>query len=139
VTLWDLTARKPRLTITCKSTSNPFAFSPDGKVLAVGTSLPDKEAVKLYDTTTGKLLLAFASGDRYVSALAFSPDGKVLAVARYEEDLQLRDAGTGKVLAALEGTQFPPSVAFSPDGKVLAVGGADGLVKLWNLPAKKEP
>jgi WD40 repeat protein len=135
VTLWDVTARKPRRTIRCKSIGNAFAFSPDGKVLAVGTSLPDEEAVKLYDVATGELRRRFDSGDREVSALAFSPDGKILAVARYEHDMQLRDAATGRVIAVLEETQFPPSVAFSPDGRILAAGGADGRVKLWDLPA----
>ena len=55
MTLWDLATRKPQHTIKCESINNALAFSPDGRVLAVGTSLPDEEAVRLYDTATGKL------------------------------------------------------------------------------------
>jgi WD40 repeat protein len=137
VTLWDLATQKSRRTIRCDTLNRAFAFSPDGKTLAVGTSLPDDEAVKLYDPATGELIRKDDSGDRYVSALAYSPDGKLLAVARYEKDLQLRDPATGKVLAAVPDTQFPPAVVFSRDGKLLAATGADGLVKLWDVAAGK--
>jgi WD40 repeat protein len=137
VLLWDLATRQPRRTIRCQSTQNALALSPDGKTLAVGTSLPDEEAITLYDTATGERKGTADSGDRYVSALAFSPDGKLLAVARYEKDIELRDAATLKVVAELADSQFPPAVAFSPDGKLVAAGGADGTVKLWDVPAKR--
>lgn len=120
-----------------KGNIDAFAFSPDGATLAVGTSLPDDEALLLYDMQTGKRQRNWESGDRYVSAIAFSPDGTRIAVARYEEDIDVRDAATGERLGLLADSQFPPSVCFSPDGKIVAAGGADGMVKLWDVASRK--
>jgi WD40 repeat protein len=97
----------------------------------------DDATVRIWETAPGKEKAILKGHTFPVGCVAFSPDGKTLAVARYEHDMQLRDAATGEVLAVLEDTQFPPLVAFSPDGKFLAAGGADGRVKLWDLPAAK--
>src|SRR5438309_1445671 len=41
--------------------------------------------------------------------------------------------------AELKGhTALVYSIAFSPDGKLLASGGADGLIKVWDVVAQKE-
>ncbi|MDX1932532.1 MAG: PA14 domain-containing protein [Capsulimonadales bacterium] len=52
------------------------AFSPDGKVLAVG----GYRFVRLYETETGKRIAAYAVPGEAVRSVAFSPDGKALAV-----------------------------------------------------------
>ncbi|WP_159045940.1 caspase, EACC1-associated type [Streptomyces sp. WM6372] len=54
--------------------------------------------------------------------VAFSPDGKTLVLIG--SDSQLRDAGTGAIIATFNETSI--SVAFSPDGKLLATGGKSG-------------
>jgi RNA polymerase sigma factor (sigma-70 family) len=68
-----------------------LAFSPDGKTLAAGVTVPDTDAVllrkpggrvQLWDVATGKwlALLGEYPADAVIS-LAFSPDGKTLATA----------------------------------------------------------
>jgi WD40 repeat protein len=132
VTLLDLASGMPRATL--KGVVDALAFAPDGKTLATGTRLPDQEAVKMWDVATGKLNVQFRSPGRYASPLAFSPDGKMFAVGGYEDDMELRDAATGKKIAVVDDTQFPTFVAFSPDGKLLAaaLGTTENKnVKLW--------
>jgi WD40 repeat protein len=67
-----------------------FAFSPDGKLVAVGTGDPRGKAmgdsageVRVWEVATGKLVASInpARGDiGYVHAIAFSGDGKTILV-----------------------------------------------------------
>ncbi len=137
-----------------------LAFSPDGRMLAVGTSLGQ---VKLYSAHSGELVqslddkegkqadknisdglkpLARAIGS--VASLAFSPDGHLLAVAGSSFDegpaeanlspghgqLKVWDLKTGKLKPDLGGQGCGKAVAFSPDGNLLAAAGT------WYAPGE---
>ena len=52
--------------------TNVLAFSPDGKMLASGST--DK-TVQLWDATTGDPLATLTGHKNGITALAFSPDG----------------------------------------------------------------
>ena len=63
---------------------NAVAFSPDGKLLAIGTGDWRTEnfgEVELWDPASGKHISNAWHSPRDVKALAFSPDGKRLAIA----------------------------------------------------------
>jgi tetratricopeptide (TPR) repeat protein len=65
------------------------AFSPDGGRLASGSH--DK-TVKVWETATGKEVLALKAHDGPVTCVAFSPDGKRLASASADGTVKLWDA-----------------------------------------------
>jgi WD40 repeat protein len=118
-------------------------FSPDGKLLALGTENGD---VILWDTAahqvTGPSLLGHTD---VVFDVAFSPDGKILASAsgQYDKTILLWDVATHKQIGQpiVGHTGSITSLDFSSDGKVLASGGGDGgdrSIILWDM-ATHEP
>src|SRR5262249_2648392 len=135
------------------------AFSPDGSLLASGSS---DTTVRLWNIATRQPLgeplsvsgvphiedfenrgirlssMAFLP-DRGiatpVNGIAFSPDGRVLAAPNWDRTVRLWDVSTRTLLAgALSGhSDQVTSVRFSPDGKLLATSSNDRTVRLWDV------
>src|SRR5439155_524193 len=104
-----------------------IAYSPDGKILAMGGS---HNIVSLWDMVARKELRTIKThpnSDKWVDSLAFSLDGKILATA--SDYVTLWDVSSGRELATLDAHEgVVPSVAFSPDGSILA---SDGTTPSW--------
>jgi hypothetical protein len=76
ITIWDVASGKESAALQGHNHGNPpLAFSPDGKVVFLGVSDPE---VQLWDSTTGKYIRGFDTGEPAFS-LAVSPDGKAVA------------------------------------------------------------
>ena len=105
-----------------------IAFSPDGRRLAVATSM----GVWLYDAETFDELALLTGHKEEVTTVAFSPDGTKLASGsgfHFPGTLKLWDVDTGQNIDTfqVEGGSTD-SISFSPDGKMLA--WAD---RLWDV------
>ncbi len=112
-----------------KGSVKAVAFSPDGRFLAVASSI----GVWLYDAKTFDEVRLLES-DRWLTSLAFSPDGSMLASGSYDDTIKLWDTRSYKEIATLKGhTDSVRSVSFSPDGSLLASGSDDGTVILWDI------
>jgi RNA polymerase sigma factor (sigma-70 family) len=126
-----------------------FAFTPDGKSLAVlyaGDQGRDRTTgdlnggARLFDLATGKVLRAFHGHKHLAISLAVSPDGKLLATggSQHDHDVCLWDLAGGKLMRVLKSGAIVPAVAFSPDARTLAGGQGDGRVVLWHLATGQE-
>ncbi len=108
-----------------------MAFSPDGKVLAMGLG---DGSVEIADATTGNVLQTLAGQTDSVQSVAFSPDGKTLASGSLDNTIVLWDTTSWKsVLTLTTGNNTGVwNVAFSPDGKTLASADVRGTITLWD-------
>jgi WD40 repeat protein len=137
------------------SSSDPWvsslAFSPDGKMLAVGALGRSLEArdpggheapvpsVQLWDIAERSVVRRLRPAVAPPGKVCFSPDGKLLATSpvracplqvwRLSDGVEVRSF---KVEADAHGRE-PAPVAFSPDGKWLAAADANREIYVWEL------
>jgi eukaryotic-like serine/threonine-protein kinase len=114
-----------------------LAVSPDGKLVAGGTTEPGREFdpghVFLWDTTTAQQIGQTIDHRNYLSRVAFSPDSRSLVTASRDATAQVWDAATGKAVGPPLRHPHPLSVArFSLDGRTVVTGGHDGVVRVWD-------
>jgi WD40 repeat protein len=114
------------------------AFSPDGKLLAVGSY----GLVTIWDLEKGQPAKTLTSVLGAVNCLRFSPDGQTLAVAGGQPsakgEVRLFKVADWSLVAALPGhTDVVSCIAFTADGKQLATASFDKTVRVWDLATYK--
>ena len=155
--LWDTASGQHMRTWNAYWLSAP-AFSPDGKMLAWGTSAvywKDNNVI-VADTASGQVLHTLKGHDGRVNSVAFSPDGKTLASGSDDYTIKLWDVDSGSVLTTLSNVVTMPgvrpvditvpatTVAFSPDGKTLVSGSETmpgevyNTISVWDVPGGQE-
>ena len=109
-------------------------FSPDGRILALGTS----GRVELRDAAGRRTRRVIDGIPGKVNSVAFSADGSLLVVAAGITGLdgvaELRSVASGAPVARFEGHRDAVQDAeLSADGRWLATAGYDRSVRLWRV------
>ncbi|HAF49130.1 MAG TPA: hypothetical protein DCL08_07830 [Anaerolineaceae bacterium] len=127
------TSRITQISILGKGTLNDIAWSPDGTILAFGTSA----GVYLYDGHTFEALRDIKTGYS-VTALAFSPAGDKLAMGSIFADVfiyHLNENSTPQKLDRRTGEHIGSitCLAFSESGNFLVSSDTYNNVRIWDL------
>ena len=138
ILLWDVASGRRTGELAGNNWVRTFAFTPDGKALAVASS---DRTLRLWDWRTANELRRFQGVADQWSYLAFSADGTLLAsVSLPRRIVQLWDAASGRALHTLGGRAGRLACpAFAPDGKTLAAADMDKkMIRLWDVGNGKE-
>lgn len=146
LTLWDAHSGRSLQRFTgLNGAVNSVAFSPDGKLIAVGSGYrrnfvalsPDGEQVlsgsgdrtlMLWNPMSGRRLQTLPKRGEWVLAAAFSPDSRFIASV-----VKLWDVATGDEVLTLRGhSAGVVCLAFSPDGRSLVSGSIDWTARVWD-------
>jgi WD40 repeat protein len=139
VRLWETTTGRELL--PPKGINSPVydvAFSPNSNQLAVSTA----DATVLADLPSFRHHWLLKRQSDSPAALTFSPDGKLLACssATVRGSISLLDAHNGKEVRSFSATDTRLSAfLFSRDGKSLIAGGADHLIRIWDITVPSQP
>jgi WD40 repeat protein len=129
----------------------PIAFSPDGKLLAVGDykaarldrdgkDHPGHSLVQLWDVDKRKVIATLRGHTDAVCGVVFSRDGKTLvSVTDGGREVKLWDVATGGEKPPLQRDARRVFLGLSPDGKTVAFANDDNHgVMLWDTSTGKE-
>jgi WD40 repeat protein/serine/threonine protein kinase len=105
------------------------AWSPDGTKLATKTAVG---TVRVWETSTGRELLAIDCFQSGITSVSWSPNGSKLATSSFDTSVKVWEIGTGRALLTLTHNSLVLSMAWSPTGDKLATAGGDGTAQVWD-------
>ena len=122
-----------------------FEWSPDGKLLAVGTrGRRDGSAMisklQIWNAATGEPVHTLNEQRKRIRLLAWNPDGSTLASADDSGSIKIWNARTGGLRHALvDSAGNIKSLRWSNDGYGLVATSDDGAIRLWALDQGDPP
>ncbi len=124
-----------------------LCFSPDGKQLAIcapgdplggGFATPIVNAIKIWDTPTGRLLYTLKPSTELINCVAYSGDGNTILAGDSSGSVHLWNAKTGKEVRVLKGGEEAIHVVTTtPDDKMVLAGG-EGFIQSWETKSGME-
>jgi WD40 repeat protein len=137
--LWWMSAATPRTPLTPTEATQPTLVSQNTSLPRITTppienpTPPQPQSTKFALQCSGSLI------DHETRSIAFSPDQKQLATAGNNQTIYLWDTASCKVQSTLEGnTAIITSLSWSSNGQWLASGSDDGIVRIWDVPMKRQ-
>ncbi len=114
-----------------------FAFSRDGRLLAIGGSSHGGTSLRVIDWKTKKELFPPTGSRRLIGRLAYSPDSRQLAAGTVASEIHLWDTSSGRLSRTLQ-ADCMGALAYSPDGWLLGAVAREGAYYLWSAGTADE-
>ncbi len=133
--LYDAATGKDVATLRGVKTVRAFAFSPDGRYLAVGQNT---SPIRLWDIRARAYFKDIAVSDRvfYADYLSFSPDSK--RIACMHGPVTIFDINTGQRITGFGEHWNANQLAFVPDGRRLITASQGRGVHVWDISQQKK-
>jgi cytochrome c len=115
--------------VTLPTPLNSVVVVPSGEILTAGAS-----GKVFFLSANGEILGKVEAASVPIIALATSGDGKLVAASSARGSIAVVERHSRKLLRTLVGPGLPAwSVAFLPDNRTLLTGGADRLIRRWDV------
>ncbi|MBX9627304.1 MAG: WD40 repeat domain-containing protein [Gemmataceae bacterium] len=142
VAVWEATGGKELFKAPVGGTAGPqsgVAFSPDGKLLAVGSG---EGPIDLWEVPSGKPVKTLLGRTGQGAKVAFAPDGKLLAAVGTDGAVQRWTLPDGKPVGATDPPAdlppvLPAGVAVAADGRAVAWASTGVAPVVWDAPSGK--
>jgi len=110
-------------------TPGTAAFSPDGRLVALGNSFAEGFSVLTVPNGRVSWAKGWVAG---VRVIGFSPDGHRLVLASDHGQIATFDVASGRLLAGPVVAQSGPvlTASFAPDGRTILTSGTDGIIRM---------
>jgi WD40 repeat protein/DNA-binding SARP family transcriptional activator len=94
---------------------------------------------KLYDSSTGELLIELDIPRVFIYRAIWSPDGTRLLTSGIDDGTaRIWDASRGEQLMQIANLVISAGSDWSQKGDVIAIGGNDGLIHIWDISKGRE-
>jgi cytochrome c len=128
VRIWPLAGGAATI-VTLPTPLNAVAIAPDGEIVVAGA---DRNVWFL--SPTGEQRGNVDAGETPIISIAVSSDGALVAAAGIRGSVGIVDRKNRKLVHTLVGPGLPVwSVAFFSDSRTLLTGGADRVVRRWDV------
>jgi len=108
-----------------------LSWAPDGSKIASASA---DDTAKIWDITTGNILVNFDKHSGGVYSVAWSPDGTKVATSGGDNLIRVWNPNNGVEIDTLSGHTAPPaSISWSPDGSKIVSGSSDSTIRIWNM------
>ena len=144
IDLWDLENEKLQYSISSTPRNQSgdghsgdvtaLAISPDNTTFASGS---DDNAIKIWDSSSRKLVTTFVGHLDSVYSICYSSDGKKIISGSKDKTIRTWNLLNYSSEESIKTGDHINSISLHPKGDILAVAGKSGSIELWKLSTQQ--